>query len=62
MQAYERGETERMREAFINIQNTIEAIDRGIKHEKTLAGVKPNGRARQPLRGPQGQSGDASGF
>jgi hypothetical protein len=38
-QAYERGETERMREAFINIQNTIEAIERAIQHEKILAGV-----------------------
>ena len=38
-QAYERGETERMREAFINIQNTIDAIERAIQHEKTLAGV-----------------------
>jgi len=38
-QAYERGETERMREAFINIQKTIEAIERAIQHEKMLAGV-----------------------
>jgi len=37
--AYERGETERMREAFINIQKTIEAIERAIQHEKMLAGV-----------------------
>ena len=36
MQAYERGETERMREAFINIQNTIEAIERAIEHEENL--------------------------
>ncbi len=35
-QAYERGETERMREAFINIQNTIEAIERAIEHEEDL--------------------------
>jgi hypothetical protein len=34
--AYERGETERMREAFINIQNTIEAIERAIEHEEDL--------------------------
>ena len=34
--AYERGETERMREAFINIQNTIEAIERAIEHEENL--------------------------
>ena len=27
-QAYERGETERMREVFINLQNTIEAMER----------------------------------
>jgi hypothetical protein len=35
-QAYERGETERMREAFTNIQNTIEAIERAIEHEEDL--------------------------
>ena len=34
--AYGRGETERMREAFINIQNTIEAIERAIEHEENL--------------------------
>lgn len=38
-QAYERGETERMREAFISLQNTIEAIERAIQHEKTLVGA-----------------------
>lgn len=38
-QAYERGETERMREAFINLQNTIEAIERAIEHERYLAQV-----------------------
>jgi hypothetical protein len=27
-----------MREAFINLQNTIEAIERAIHHEKILAG------------------------
>src|SRR5262249_32586910 len=32
--AYERGETERMREAFINIQNTIEAIERPTEQEE----------------------------
>ena len=36
-QAYERGETERMREVFTNLQNTIEAIERAIQHEKMLA-------------------------
>ena len=35
--AYERGETERMREVFINLQNTIEAIERAIQHEEKLA-------------------------
>ena len=35
--AYERGETERMREVFINLQNTIEAIERAIQHEEMLA-------------------------
>ena len=37
-QAYERGETERMREVFISLQNTIEAIERAIQHERMLAG------------------------
>jgi hypothetical protein len=37
-QAYERGETERIREVFLNLQNTIEAIERAIQHEKMLAG------------------------
>ena len=41
-QAYERGETERMREVFINLQNTIEAIDRAIQDEKGLS--RPEGR------------------
>ena len=35
--AYERGETERMREVFINLQNAIEAIERAIQHEEKLA-------------------------
>ena len=35
--AYERGKTERRREVFINLQNTIEAIERAIQHEETLA-------------------------
>lgn len=30
-----------MREAFIGIQNTIEAIDRAIAHEKLIATGKP---------------------
>jgi hypothetical protein len=38
-QAYERGETERMSEVFLNLQNTIEAIKRAIQHEKMLAGT-----------------------
>jgi hypothetical protein len=38
-QAYERGETERMREVFLNLQNTIEAIEGAIQHEKLLAGA-----------------------
>ncbi len=38
-QAYERGETERMREVFITLQNTIEAFERAIQHEKMLAGA-----------------------
>ena len=33
----ERGETERMREVFINLQNTIAAIDRAIQDEKGLS-------------------------
>jgi len=33
-QAYERGETESMREVFINLQNTIDAIERAIQHDE----------------------------
>ena len=36
-EAYKRGHTENMRQVFIDIQNTIEAIDRAIAHEKLIA-------------------------
>ena len=35
-QPYERGETEGVRQAFIIIQRTIEAIERAIEHEEHL--------------------------
>ena len=35
-QPYERGETEGVRQAFIIIQSTIEAIERAIEHEEDL--------------------------
>jgi len=35
-QPYERGETEGVRQAFIIIQSTIEAIERAIDHEEDL--------------------------
>jgi hypothetical protein len=35
-QPYERGETEGVRQAFIIIQSTIEAIERAIEHEEQL--------------------------
>ena len=35
-EAYRRDHTEDMREAFISIQNTIEAIDRAIADEKLI--------------------------
>ena len=50
-QAYERNETERMREVFTNLQNTIEAIERAIQHEKMLASAARSGKA---LRGKAG--------
>ena len=36
-EGYKRDHTEKMREAFISIQNTIEAIDRVTQDEKGLA-------------------------
>ena len=35
-QPYERGETEGVRQAFIIIQSTIEAIERAIEHEEQM--------------------------
>ena len=35
-QPYERGETEGVRQAFIIIQSTIEAIERAMEHEEDL--------------------------
>jgi hypothetical protein len=34
---YTRGHTEDMREAFVKIQDTIEAIERAIAHEEFIA-------------------------
>jgi hypothetical protein len=36
-EGYKRDHTEKMREALISIQTTIEAIERAIQHEKILA-------------------------
>ena len=36
-EGYKRDHTEKMREALISIQNTIEAIDRAIQNEQDLA-------------------------
>jgi hypothetical protein len=38
---HNRGDTENMREAFIKIQDVIEAIERAIWHERYIAGQKP---------------------
>ena len=35
-QPYERGETEGLRQAFIIVQSTIEAIERAIEHEEQM--------------------------
>jgi len=37
---YNRGHTENMREAFIKIQDAIEAIERAVWHERYIAGQK----------------------
>jgi DNA-directed RNA polymerase subunit F len=37
---YNRGDTENTREAFIKIQETIEAIERAVWHERYVAGQK----------------------
>jgi hypothetical protein len=37
---HNRGDTENMREAFIKIQDVIEAIERAVWHEKYIAGQK----------------------
>jgi DNA-directed RNA polymerase subunit F len=37
---YNRGDTENTREAFIKIQETIEAIERAVWHERYIAGQK----------------------
>jgi hypothetical protein len=37
-EGYKRDHTEKMREALISIQKTIEAIDRAIQDEKGLSG------------------------
>ena len=52
--AYERGETERMREVFINLQNTIEAMERAIQHEKMLVGAQARPVGAKRRRSPRG--------
>jgi hypothetical protein len=37
---YNRGDTENMCEAFIKIQDAIEAIERAVWHERYIAGQK----------------------
>ena len=37
---HDRGDTENMREAFIKIQDAIEAIERAVWHERYIAGQK----------------------
>lgn len=37
---HDRGDTENMREAFIKIQDAIEAIERAVRHERYIAGQK----------------------
>jgi hypothetical protein len=37
---YNRGDTENTREAFIKIQDAIEAIERAVWHERYIAGQK----------------------
>ena len=49
-QGYKRDHTEKMREAFISTQKTIEAIDRAIQEEKGLA---------DPLSPPEGRFDEA---
>jgi len=37
---YNRGDTENIREAFVKIQDVIEAIERAVWHERYIAGQK----------------------
>ena len=37
---HDRGDTENMREAFIKIQDAIEAIERAVRHERYISGQK----------------------
>ncbi len=37
---HDRGDTENMREAFIKIQDAIEAIERAVWHERYISGQK----------------------
>ncbi len=37
---HDRGDTENMREAFIKVQDAIEAIERAVWHERHIAGQK----------------------
>ena len=44
LQPYQRGQTERMHELFVSLQNTIESIDRALSDEKELAKDGPAAR------------------
>ena len=46
-QGYKRDHTEKMREAFISIQNAIEAVDRATQDEKRLAASNPEGQLEE---------------
>jgi hypothetical protein len=37
---HDRGDTENLREAFIKVQDVIEAIERAVWHERYIAGQK----------------------
>jgi hypothetical protein len=53
-QVYERGETERMREVFINLQNTIKAIERNKfakRHYEAIATAIQEARRKVEIDG-----------
>ena len=51
---YKGGDTERMRDSFIVVQKTIEAIDRAIAHETLVARERPGSTVPPILFGPSG--------